>query len=187
MMCEECGERAATFHLTTISNGEKVEKNLCPNCMAKYQKKLPGIDFGDLAGMLAGIMNAAAKPKKTPEANETNAEEIPAASGLVCAHCGTVYESFQKTGMLGCARCYEAFAEPLEQMLHRIHGNVQHNGKVPAGVKSDVSLRLKIDKLKQQLVKAIADEAYEDAALYRDQIRALKQQLEMQKAEEVSE
>ena len=26
---------------------------------AKYQKKLPGMDFGNLAGMLAGIMNAA--------------------------------------------------------------------------------------------------------------------------------
>lgn len=184
MMCEECGERAATFHLTTISGGEKVEKNLCPSCMAKYQKKMPGIDFGNLAGMLAGIMNAAAKPQQEHSAAS---EEIPAASGLMCPHCGTTYESFQKTGMLGCARCYEAFAEPLEQMLHRIHGNVQHTGKVPSGVKSDVSIRLKIDRLKQQLVKAIADEAYEDAATYRDQIRALNLQLERQKNGEVSE
>ena len=183
MMCEECGERAATFHLTTISGGEKVEKNLCPNCMAKYQKKLPGIDFGNLAGMLAGIMNAAAKPQMKKSEAQGEKEEIPAASGLACPHCGTPYESFQKTGMLGCAHCYEAFAEPLEQMLHRIHGNVQHTGKVPSGVKSDVSVRLKIDRLKQQLGKAIADEAYEDAAVYRDQIRALKQQLEMQSGE----
>lgn len=177
MMCEECGERAATFHLTTISGGEKVEKNLCPACMAKYQKKLPGMDLGNLAGMLAGIMNAAAAPVKKQEAGE----EIPdAAQGLVCDHCGTAYVTFQKTGMLGCAKCYEAFSEPLEQMLHRIHGNVQHTGKVPEGGRNDVSIRLKIDRLKQQLVKAIADEAYEDAATYRDQIRALNQQLEIQ-------
>ena len=69
-------------------------------------------------------------------------------------------------------------------MLNRIHGNVQHTGKVPGGVRKDVSLKLSIDRLKQQLVKAIADEAYEDAATYRDQIRALTQQLEAaQKAE----
>ena len=178
MMCEECGERAATFHLTTISSdGEKVEKNLCPACMAKYQQKLPGIDLGNLAGMLAGIMNAAATPVKKPDASG----EIPAAdTDLTCEHCGTAYEEFRKTGMLGCAKCYEAFSEPLEQMLHRIHGNVQHTGKVPEGGRNDVSIRLKIDRLKQHLVKAIADEAYEDAAMYRDQIRALNQQLEMQ-------
>lgn len=175
MMCEECGTRVATFHLTTISGGEKVERNLCPVCMAKYQKKLPGIDFGNLAGMLAGIMNAA-----KPAAEKKADDEEDVASGLVCARCGTAYETFQKTGMLGCADCYEAFREPLEEMLNRIHGNVQHTGKVPGGAKNDVSLKLSIDRLKQQLVKAIADEAYEDAATYRDQIRALTQQLEAQ-------
>ncbi len=175
MMCEECGMRTATFHLTTISGGEKVERNLCPACMAKYQKKLPGIDFGNLAGMLAGIMNAT-------KAAAEQSNDAPEASGLVCESCGTTYESFQKTGMLGCAKCYEAFREPLEEMLNRIHGNVQHTGKVPGGAKNDVSLKLSIDRLKQQLVKAIADEAYEDAATYRDQIRALTQQLEAQTA-----
>lgn len=177
MMCEECGEHNATFHLTTIVNGETVEKNLCLKCMSKYQKTLPGIDFGNLAGMLAGIMNAAAKPAKE---QKKISDEIPEAEGLVCDGCGMAYETFQKTGMLGCARCYAAFAEPLEQMLQRLHGNVQHTGKMPSGVRRDVSVRLKIDRLKQELVKAIADEAYEDAATYRDQIRALKLQLEMQ-------
>lgn len=178
MMCEECGERAATFHLTTISGDEKVERNLCPVCMAKYQKKLPGIDFGNLAGMLAGIMNA------TKAAAEKQ-NDAPEAGSLACENCGTTYETFQKTGMLGCAACYQAFREPLEEMLNRIHGNVQHTGKVPGGVRRDVSLKLSIDRLKQQLVKAIADEAYEDAAACRDQIRALTRQLEAgQKADD---
>ena len=35
MMCEDCNERDATIRLTTIVNGEKVEKNLCASCMAK--------------------------------------------------------------------------------------------------------------------------------------------------------
>ena len=46
------------------------------------------------------------------------------------------------------------------------------------GVKSDVSIRMNIDRLRQDLVKAIAAEEYEEAARLRDQIRALKQQLE---------
>lgn len=48
----------------------------------------------------------------------------------------------------------------------------------PGGVKSDVSIRMNIDRLRQDLVKAIAAEEYEEAARLRDQIRALKQQLE---------
>ena len=40
---------------------------------------------------------------------------------------------------------------------------------------------LNIDRLRQQLAKAIAEEAYEDAAQYRDQIRALNAQLEEEK------
>lgn len=37
---------------------------------------------------------------------------------------------------------------------------------------------MNIDRLRQDLVKAIAAEEYEEAARLRDQIRALKQQLE---------
>ena len=51
-------------------------------------------------------------------------------------------------------------------------------GRIPGGVKSDVSIRMNIDRLRQALVKAIAAEEYEEAARLRDQIRALKQQLE---------
>ena len=57
MMCDECGIRPAQFHLTTISGEEKTERNLCPVCMAKYQKQLPGIDFSNLAGILNNILD----------------------------------------------------------------------------------------------------------------------------------
>ena len=38
MMCEECGVNPAMFHFVAIYNGEKTERNLCPDCMAKYKK-----------------------------------------------------------------------------------------------------------------------------------------------------
>jgi protein arginine kinase activator len=92
------------------------------------------------------------------------------------------YSDFRKGGKLGCAECYKAFKKPIEALLLRVHGNTQHAGKIPGGLKSDVSIRLNIDRLKQQLVKAIAEEAYEDAAQLRDQIRALNAQLEAEQA-----
>ena len=30
MMCEECGIRPAKFHLMTITNDVRTERNLCP-------------------------------------------------------------------------------------------------------------------------------------------------------------
>ena len=172
MMCDECGVRPANIHLTTFVGGEKQERNLCATCMTKYKKQLTGIDIGNLASLLSGFFEKAARG--TEEDNDR--------FEAVCPVCGTSYADFKRTGMLGCSGCYKAFREPLEEFLVRVHGNAQHNGRVPGGVDSKVAVRLNIDKLKQQLVKAISEEEYEEAASLRDQIRALTEQLEGKEA-----
>ena len=63
-------------------------------------------------------------------------------------------------------------------LLQRIHGNTQHAGRIPGGVHSGTSIRMNIDRLKQQLQTAVAAEEYEQAAKLRDAIRALTAQLE---------
>ena len=170
MMCEDCGIRPAKFHLMTIINGDRVERNLCPACMAKHQKQLPGIDFSNLAGILNSILES----KNAEEQARQDAEF----EGCTCEQCGMTYQEFQKCGMLGCANCYQAFKTPLTALLQRVHGNTQHAGRVPGGVRSGVSIRMNIDRLKQKLQRAIADEEYEQAARLRDAIRALSIQLE---------
>lgn len=169
MMCEECGIRPAKFHLMTITNDERTERNLCPVCMAKYQKQLPGIDFSNLAGILNSILEKhPGREKEQPD---------PALAELSCEQCGMSYAEFQKCGMLGCAECYKTFKVPLDSLLQRIHGNTQHAGRIPGSVRSGVSIRMNIDRLKQRLQKAIAEEEYEQAAKLRDSIRALNAQL----------
>lgn len=167
MMCEECGIRPAKFHLMTIANDVRTERNLCAVCMAKYQKQLPGIDFSNLAGILNSILEGG---RAREEADETPGE-------LRCEECGMTYAEFQKCGMLGCANCYKTFRQPLDALLQRIHGNTQHAGRIPGGVRSGVSIRMNIDRLKQRLKRAIEMEEYEQAAKLRDAIRALNAQL----------
>ncbi|MBR0368931.1 MAG: UvrB/UvrC motif-containing protein [Clostridia bacterium] len=171
MMCEECGIRPANFHLVTIINGERVERNLCPTCMAKHQKQLPGIDFSNLAGILNSILSG---NRDEEEQAKLDAEY----EMCTCEQCGMTYAEFQKGGMLGCANCYKAFKTPLTALLQRVHGNTQHAGRVPGGVHSGTSIRMNIDRLRQKLQKAVADEEYEQAAKLRDAIRALSIQLE---------
>lgn len=169
MMCDECGVRPANIHLTTFVNGEKQEKNLCAACMTKYKKQLPGIDFSNLAGLLGSFMDKTLSGSSYHEKDTFDA---------VCPNCATTYHEFKRSGMLGCSECYKAFREPLEELLVRVHGNAQHSGRVPGGVDSKVAMRLNIDRLKQKLVNAIAEEEYEQAAQLRDQIRMLQGQME---------
>lgn len=169
MMCEECGIRPAKFHLMTITNDERTERSLCSVCMAKYQKQLPGIDFSNLAGILNNILEGGIGRNKDPEDETIGA--------LTCEQCGMTYAEFQKSGMLGCANCYKTFKTPLDALLQRVHGNTQHAGRIPGSVRSGVSIRMNIDRLKQRLQKAIAEEEYEQAAKLRDSIRALNAQL----------
>ena len=175
MMCEDCGIRPAKFHLMTIINGDRVEQNLCPTCMAKHQKQIPGIDFSNLAGILNSILEG----KDTQE----QARQEEKYEGYVCEQCGMTYAEFQKCGMLGCANCYQAFKTPMTALLQRVHGNTQHAGRVPDGMHSGTSIRMNIDRLKQKLQQAVADEEYEQAAKYRDAIRALSAQLERKESD----
>jgi len=170
MMCEECGAKPAVFHFVTITNDEKTERNLCPECMAKYKKQLPGFDIKNLAGILNNLIEGKRSSHK---------EEIdPETAAITCDQCGMTYGEFRKCGMLGCAQCYKAFHEPMTALLQRIHGNTQHAGRIPGGVHSGTSIRMNIDRLKEKLQRAIADEEYEQAAKIRDSIRALTAQLE---------
>jgi len=163
MMCDECGIRPATIRLTTIVNGEKKDRNLCSECLAKNQRFKH--DFSALAGHLNGLIDALKSGASKSE------EDVP---DITCSICGTTYEAFRKSGMVGCAQCYSDFREPLQSMMSRVHGHTQHVGRTPGGVDRRLSMKLKVDKLKQELGRAIVDEEYETAASLRDQIRALE-------------
>ena len=85
--------------------------------------------------------------------------------------------------MVGCAQCYSDFREPLQAMLSRVHGHTQHVGRVPGGADHQLSMKLKLEKLRQELKSAVAQEEYETAASLRDQIRALNAQLESEETD----
>ena len=167
MKCEKCGMRPATIRLMSINSGEKVVKNMCAICFAEVKKDLPNLDITVLDGMLANLIVA------TKQAGMIHEQEFDA----VCAHCGTTYETFQKSGLLGCAGCYDAFREPLGALLKRIHGHSTHAGHVQGEVHDDIPQKISIYHLKQQLSRAIENEEYEHAAELRDRIKIMQREL----------
>lgn len=172
MLCDECGRNNAVVHIVQIGPNGRTEKNLCRQCAAKYGRYLNNALQGDVHSeepgddFLKGIFSDE-QEVETP----VNGEE------LVCPNCGMSYRDFQKTGKIGCATCYATFRRQLRPLLRRIHGSSAHRGKIPHRAGGTIELKQEIVALQQKLKDAVADEAFEKAAEYRDRIRSLKEQL----------
>lgn len=94
---------------------------------------------------------------------------------LACPGCGLNYQAFQHSSHMGCARCYSHFRQTVDVWVRRIHGSAQHHGKVPSAVQR--TLRQELGRLQELLSAAIAAERFEEAAVLRDRINALRQDL----------
>lgn len=169
-ICQICNQREATLFITRTLNGQKSQISVCRQCAAES-----GIVKIDLNNLLAGL--AAFSQAEDESENE---EE------LACPGCGMTLEEFNQTGRMGCSQCYHTFSEPIEQLLHRIHGHARHTGKRPGQSVAGHAVEGRteepaadaIERLKSELADAIREEAYEKAAELRDRIRELEHRRE---------
>ena len=96
---------------------------------------------------------------------------------MVCPHCGMSYSDFLHTGKIGCSVCYQTFRHQLEPIIRRIHGASIHSGKIPHRSGGALELKHTLEQLRRKLESCVANEEYEKAAQYRDEIRALEKKL----------
>jgi len=159
MLCDICGKREATVHLTEIINDQITKLHLCEECAKKKGAEMEE-HFG-LADLLAGLADLGVP---TDTAKEKK---------LKCPSCGMTYGDFKKIGRMGCGKCYDTFSTYLVPLFKGIHGSDTHMGKMP-GVGSRgkrKSKKVDIDDLKKRLKRAIEFEEFEDAARLRDEIK----------------
>lgn len=163
MMCCLCKEKEAKVHLTQIA-GEKMQKvDLCEDC-AKEKGVNDPTGFS-LADLLMGL--GASQELDTLGEGE-----------LKCPGCGFTQADFKKSGRLGCAKCYETFAEGLESLLKSMHKGTRHIGKLPYGMKQTLDLADKLKALQRKLNKAVQEEKFEQAAQLRDEIQQTREKLD---------
>lgn len=149
------------MHLTQIV-GEKMQKvDLCEECAKEKGVNDPtGFSLADL------LMGLGASQEMADAAGSAEAR---------CPACGFTQADFKKAGRLGCAECYQAFADGLEGLLKTMHKDVRHRGKVPQALRGSQDARDRLASLQKRLARAVADEDYEMAAQLRDEIKALKE------------
>jgi protein arginine kinase activator len=163
MKCEVCKKSAATVHLTDVSNNEKRELHLCESCaktqgvtIKSYLNKEPSA---------SDLLNTLAQSQAGPGTAEKD---------LVCPHCRVTYRTFRSTGKFGCPHDYVVFKKPLLSLLEKIHGKVEHVGKVPSRTSDEIARQQELRSLRSDLERAVRGEAYEKAAEIRDKIYDLE-------------
>jgi protein arginine kinase activator len=156
MKCQRCSS-PATVHLTDIVNGHKKELHLCQQC-AEQQQLLKQQEL-NLPVLLQTLIGQHIGPVTDELAR------------LTCPACGIKYMEFRADGRLGCPQDYEVFRLGLEPLLQRIHRASRHVGKSPRHGARDARLLAEIAELRRRLRLAVQEEAYEEAARWRDQLR----------------
>lgn len=156
MLCDNCKKNPATYHSMQVVGGHKTESHLCQECLTAQQ----GTDLS-ATNLLAGLLG------RTPRCEPVR-----------CSLCGLEYGRFQQTGKLGCAQCYQDFRSQLLPTLQRIHGNVRHQGHVPASASEALKACRRLDALKKEMQEAVQAEDFERAAQLRDMMRAAQKELE---------
>lgn len=195
MLCEKCKIREANIKYTEIIGGTKTEHNLCSHCaremdLGQYTAILDG-EF-PLGKLLSGLLGL-----------EDYEEETDERARVVCPTCGTSFEDFVENSRFGCPDCYGVFDLFISDKMKQLQGSESHKGKRPrfqskfererreagisqgkaaggtdGGTDGRVGTEDRIITLTARLQEAVRSEEYEQAAQYRDQIRALKERKE---------
>ena len=170
MLCQNCGKNEATTHIKQIINGDMAESHICSECAAHlgYGDMFSGfgLNFSDLLGSFFGDM----------------IPTLSAGNVTRCKKCGSSFDDIVRDGRVGCADCYRTFFDKLLPSLQRIHGKVQHSGKVSTFSNSPVAEQNpaeqtkeeKIGELKEKMNEAVACQNFELAAKIRDEIKELE-------------
>lgn len=170
MLCQECHKRPATLHFTKIVNGEKTEFHICEACAREKGEWIPGTpNTFSIHNLLSGLLDFEHK-------NHGGMAKPP--QSLRCDQCGLTYSQFSKIGRFGCSSCYRHFADRLDPLFKRVHGNTVHVGKIPRRSGGRLKRKKELEQLKMELQACIQREEFEQAAKIRDRIRELEKKME---------
>lgn len=103
---------------------------------------------------------------------------------IECGNCKITWKQIESNENLGCSQCYVVFKELLIPLLTKSnkisccfssdkHSGILHIGKHPEEIR-EINPVLQVIALNEALKETLAKEEYEQAALIRDQIKALQ-------------
>lgn len=163
MLCTNCQSREANFHYKQVINGKHTELNLCTECARELGYLNQGEGMFDLSSFFGDFLSM---PSFAPSVTKV----------MACPECATTFDEFKRTGFVGCERCYDEFKDAIEATLEQIQPSTTHKGRLGGEAGAKIQKTNELDRLKEQLKRAILDEKYEDAAVLRDKIKKIEEE-----------
>lgn len=155
MLCQHCKKREAVVNYAGSNNGKKFSCHLCKICYAEM--------FGEINSQINKAVMAGLFGKSVRRVQ-------------ICPVCGTTFDDYERTGLVGCASCYDVFKEQLMPSILRIHGKAEHIGKV-GNNNDELGLHRRLKTLQEQLEEAIRERRYGEADRLNRQINSIKKTL----------
>jgi len=151
MLCDDCKNRAATIHYKEMLYGKIKEYHLCEECAHKR-------------GLTTKKLSPTEVLKKLLQEKNDSDQEV------LCPGCYTSLAEFKKSGRFGCSKCLTTLQPYIKDMIKQIHNSERHIGK---RLKASPMKGFEGFRLREELKKALGQEAYEEAAQIRDKLKKL--------------
>ncbi len=170
MKCQNCNKNEASTFVRRNINGNVTEMHLCSECAKELglmhdftvENIFGDTFFGNLLSSGLDSMNILSSVDR-------------------CEYCGSTFNDIVKSGLVGCAHCYDKFGDRLDDSISKIHGKTSHIGKTinyteetdEDGETEAQKAKDELARLKDELKTAISEQRFEDAAVLRDKIKDL--------------
>jgi protein arginine kinase activator len=186
IMCDICKRRAATHHEIKLNGGTVV--HMCHECRAKLlaerAAKSKAAQSGDVSG-LSKLIAYSDFSSYSPfsELNEFAGflASMPSSSypksrqDKICGVCGRRASEFLNTGYLGCDRCYSELKETVLPAVQKLQSSLKHTGKTPYEAARPAGNEY--ERLLREYTKAMEEDKFEEAAVLKERMRALKENI----------
>lgn len=106
-------------------------------------------------------------------------EDLSVREEKKCPTCHMTMKDIAYKGKFGCAQCYTTFKEDIVDIVRRVQGGqFEYVGKTPVSSQHKLALKKQIEAKNKYLQELIEQQAFEEAAVVRDEIKALQEESE---------
>jgi protein arginine kinase activator len=159
MLCMKCKKNEASYYYKQNINGRITETALCEECAGELGKNVMADTLS--INPFGGLFGLTTPPRRTADTVKR------------CTLCGSGFGDLVKSGKIGCAKCYEVFADELSATVAKLHGQATHTGRAPLEHRAKNERRDHEKQLRGELKKAIDAQNFERAAVLRDELKKL--------------
>ena len=179
MLCENCHLNEAEVKLAVKGQDGVHEKWVCATCAQggnpwTQNQQMQSQDDIEGAFVVKQILqHLAAK-------HGIDFDEIAFKEEKRCPTCQMTLKDIAHVGKFGCADCYATFKDDIVDIVRRVQGGqIEHTGKTPRSSHRKLALKKQIEEKTTYLNQLIEEQNFGEAAVVRDEIKALKEDSEV--------